>query len=145
MHRHLVLRRGRRGRNRAGRIESDVFNYGDVDGGSHDFYYEDLLLNRKSTSGELRLQSLGQRKFEWSIGAAIGEDEGVMDQSTYHGSQSPQGLPEGFEVTGGDSDGSSKYWAVFGQATWRFAASPYFAMFSTERSKRRSRTVSGRA
>ena len=39
----------------AGRIESDLFNYGDVDGGSHDFYYEDLLLNRESTSGELRL------------------------------------------------------------------------------------------
>jgi iron complex outermembrane receptor protein len=105
----------------AGRIESEVFNYGDVDGGSPDFYYEDLLLERTSTSGELRLQSLGRQTLEWSIGASVGEDEGELDQSTYHGAQSPQGLPEGFEVTGGDSVGSSKYWAVFGQATWRFA------------------------
>ena len=105
----------------AGRIESEVFNYGDVDGGSPDFYYEDLLLERTSTSGELRLQSLGRQTLEWSIGASVGEDEGDLDQSTYHGAQSPQGLPEGFEVTGGDSVGSSKYWAVFGQATWRFA------------------------
>ncbi len=105
----------------AGKIESDVFNYGDVDGGSHDFYYEDLQLNRQSTSGELRLQSLGTKTLEWSIGASIGKDEGTMDQSTYHGRESPQRLPEGTETTGGDSVASSKYWAVFGQATWRFA------------------------
>ncbi len=105
----------------AGRIDAEVFNYGDVDGGSPDFYYEDLLLNRKSTSGELRLQSLGRQTLEWSVGASVGKDEGVMDQSTYHGAQSPQGFPEGMEVTGGDSVASSNYWAVFGQATWRFA------------------------
>jgi iron complex outermembrane receptor protein len=105
----------------AGRIESDIFNYGDVDGGSHDFYYEDLLLERSSTSGELRLQSLGQKTFEWSIGASIGEDKGTLDQSTYHGAESPQGMPEGMETTGADSVATSKYWAVFGQATWRFA------------------------
>ncbi|HEX7012548.1 MAG TPA: TonB-dependent receptor [Steroidobacteraceae bacterium] len=104
-----------------GRIESELFNYGDVDGGSHDFYYEDLLLERSSTSGELRLQSLGSKTLEWSIGAAIGEDTGDLDQSTYHGAESPQGFPEGFEVTGSDSKTTSKYWAVFGQATWRFA------------------------
>ncbi|MEP7245124.1 MAG: TonB-dependent receptor [Gammaproteobacteria bacterium] len=103
-----------------GKIESDVFNYGDVDGGSHDFYYEDLLLNRESTSGELRLQSRGTGKLEWSIGGSVGKDTGVIAQSTYHGAESPQHRPEGTETTGGNSDGTSKYWAVFGQATWRF-------------------------
>src|SRR5262249_3397903 len=82
-----------------GRIDADTFNYGDVDGGSHDFYYEDLLLNRKSTSAELRLQSRGEGKLEWSVGATAGKDEGVMDQSTYHGAESPQHQPEGTETT----------------------------------------------
>jgi len=105
----------------AGRIKSDVFNYGDVDGGSPDFYYENLLLKRESTSGELRLQSLGTSQLEWSIGASIGEDKGRMRQYTLHGAQSPQNRPEGSETTAGESDGSTNYWAAFGQATWRFA------------------------
>ena len=105
----------------AGRIKSDVFNYGDVDGGSPDFYYENLLLKRESTSGELRLQSLGTSQLEWSLGASIGEDKGRMRQYTLHGAQSPQNRPEGSETTAGESDGSTNYWAAFGQATWRFA------------------------
>lgn len=104
-----------------GRIKSDVFNYGDVDGGSPDFYYENLLLKRESTSGELRLQSLGTDAIEWSIGASLGKDKGRMRQYTLHGAQSPQLRPEGTETTAGESDASSDYWAVFGQATWRFA------------------------
>ncbi|HET9445545.1 MAG TPA: TonB-dependent receptor, partial [Steroidobacteraceae bacterium] len=104
-----------------GQIKSDVFNYGDVDGGSPDFYYENLLLKREGTSGELRLQSLGADRLEWSFGASIGEDKGRMRQYTYHGAQSPQGRPEGTETTAGESDASSNYWAAFGQATWRFA------------------------
>ena len=104
-----------------GKIKSDVFNYGDVDGGSPDFYYENLLLKRESTSGELRLQSLGSKTIEWSLGASIGEDKGRMRQYTYHGAQSPQLRPEGTETTAGESDASTDYWAAFGQATWRFA------------------------
>jgi iron complex outermembrane receptor protein len=104
-----------------GQIKSDVFNYGDVDGGSPDFYYENLLLKRESTSGELRLQSLGTDTIEWSIGASLGKDKGRMRQYTLHGAQSPQNRPVGTETTAGESDASSDYWAVFGQATWRFA------------------------
>ena len=44
-----------------------------------------------------------------------------MRQYTLHGAQSPQLRPEGTETTAGESDASSDYWAVFGQATWRFA------------------------
>ncbi|WP_129791771.1 TonB-dependent receptor [Sphingosinicella sp. CPCC 101087] len=104
-----------------GHISSDVFNYGDVDGGSHDFYYEDLNVHRESTSGELRLQSTRPSTIEWSIGVMAGRDTGRTAQSTYHGAESPQGLPEGAEVTGLDSDSSTEYWAVFGQATWHIS------------------------
>lgn len=108
----------------AGSLKSTLFNYGDVDGGSIDFFYEDLLLTRKSTSGELRAQSTGNGNFfDWSIGVAAGRDTGLTDQSTYHGAASPicpaatGGRCAGLEVTGLDSRSSSDYWAVFGQGT----------------------------
>ncbi len=105
----------------AGNLTSSLFNFGDVDGGSIDAFYEDLDIQRESKSAELRLASRGEQLVEWSIGAITGEDSGVQDQSTYHGAQSPLGRPNGFEVTGADSDTTSKYWAVFGQATWNIS------------------------
>ena len=107
-----------------GHLVADVFNYGDVDGGSIDFFYEDFFLKRKSTSGEIRLQSTGTQIIDWSLGASLGKDTGTTDQSTYHGAASPlcpassAGDCEGLEVTGLDSDSSTKYYALFGQATW---------------------------
>ncbi len=105
----------------AGQLTSSLFNYGDVDGGSIDAFYEDLLVERESTSAELRLASRNAQKIEWSIGAIVGEDSGIQDQSTYHGAQSPLARPNGFEITGADSDTTSDYWAVFGQATWNIS------------------------
>ncbi|MCC6172256.1 MAG: TonB-dependent receptor [Gammaproteobacteria bacterium] len=105
----------------AGVLDSSLYNYGDVDGGSIDAFYEDLLIERESQSLELRLASRGERAIEWSIGAISGEDSGLQDQSTYHGAQSPLGRPNGFEVTGSDSDTTSQYWALFGQATWNIS------------------------
>lgn len=105
----------------AGVLDSSLYNYGDVDGGSIDAFYEDLLIERESQSVELRLASRGEQAIEWSIGAISGEDSGLQDQSTYHGAQSPLGRPNGFEVTGADSDTTSKYWALFGQATWNIS------------------------
>lgn len=107
-----------------GHLNADVFNFGDVDGGSPDFFYEDLIVNRKSTSGELRLQSQGANVFDWSIGTSVGRDTGKTDQSTFHGAQSPLcpaatgGRCEGLEVTGLDSDSSTNYFALFGQGTY---------------------------
>lgn len=108
----------------AGSLRSTVENYGDVDGGSIDFFYEDLLLRRKSTSGELRVQSTGPANFfDWSVGVTAGRDTGDTDQSTYHGTASPMcpasynGQCEGLPVTGLQSVSSSDYWAVFGQGT----------------------------
>lgn len=110
----------------AGHLTSDLYNYGDVDGGSYDYFYEDLLLKRKSTSGELRLQSTGSHVFDWSVGTSVGKDSGRMDQSTYHGADSPlcptsyNGSCEGLEVTGADSHSTSRYFAMFGQGTLNF-------------------------
>ena len=105
----------------AGRLTSSLFNYGDVDGGSIDAFYEDLLIDRESTSGELRLASRNPQAIEWSVGAIVGEDSGLQDQSTYHGAQSPLGRPNGVEVTGADSDTTTDYWALFAQATWNIS------------------------
>ncbi|TKD50745.1 TonB-dependent receptor [Sphingomonas baiyangensis] len=107
-----------------GHLTATVFNYGDVDGGSPDFFYEDLFLQRESTSGELRVQSTGTNFFDWSVGITAGRDTGVSDQSTFHGADSPLcpastgGDCEGLEVTGADGRSSSDYWAVFGQGTF---------------------------
>ncbi|HWV60768.1 MAG TPA: TonB-dependent receptor [Sphingopyxis sp.] len=110
-----------------GHLVADIFNYGDVDGGSPDFFYEDLQLRRKSTSGELRLQSTGTQFLDWSLGASLGKDSGVSEQSTYHGADSPlcpaasAGDCEGLEVTGADGVSSSRYFAVFAQGTLNFS------------------------
>ncbi len=108
-----------------GTLKSTVFNYGDVDGGSIDYFYENLLLERKSTSGEMRVQSTGSGNvFDWSVGVSAGRDTGDMDQATLHGAASPlcpasyNGHCEGLAVTGLISQSSSDYWAVFGQGTW---------------------------
>lgn len=110
----------------AGHLQSDVFNYGDVDGGSIDFFYEDFKLRRKSTSGELRLQSNGKNFFDWSLGTSIGRDTGVTAQQTFHGTASPlcpavsAGNCAGLAVTGFTSDSATKYFAAFGQGTMNF-------------------------
>ncbi|RYD60074.1 MAG: TonB-dependent receptor [Sphingomonadales bacterium] len=103
-----------------GRLNSNLFNYGDIDGGSRDQFYEVLNLRRTSKSGELRLQSTAKGFLEWSIGGNVGEDTGNIAQNTYHGAQSPQGRANGFEATGNFGDASAKYYAIFGQATANF-------------------------
>ncbi|MFT4045671.1 MAG: TonB-dependent receptor [Solimonas sp.] len=102
-----------------GHLNTTVFNYGDVDGGSHDYFYENFALDRESTSGELRLQSKGDRRLDWSLGAIYGRDAGSTDQITYNGSESSYG-DEGTEITGTFSSSSANYAAAFAQATWHF-------------------------
>ena len=107
-----------------GHLKSDVVNFGDVDGSSKDFFYEDFVLTRKSTSGELRLASNGTRFFNWNIGFFMGRDTGLTDQSTFHGAQSPlcpavfNGSCNGLEATGLDSNSSTKYLAMFGETSF---------------------------
>ena len=107
-----------------GHLKSDVVNFGDVDGSSRDYFYEDFELTRKSTSGELRLASNGTRFFNWNIGFFMGRDTGITNQSTFHGTQSPlcpaafNGSCNGLEVTGLDSDSATKYLALFGETSF---------------------------
>ncbi|MBY8821434.1 TonB-dependent receptor [Sphingomonas colocasiae] len=134
-----------------GKLKSTLFNYGDVDGGSRDYFYEDLLLKRESTSGELRVQSTGKNFLDWSVGISAGRDTGVSDQSTYHGADSPicpaaqAGNCSGLEVTGADGKSSSDYWAVFGQGTFNFTdafAATVGLRYSRETTKNNSVTRS---
>lgn len=101
-----------------GYLKSSIFNKGDVDGGSLDLYNEDNNTERRSLSGELRLQSLGKSRFEWSIGVAAGRDTGAIDQSTFYGTQNKQGGTPGVRITGLDTHAVNKYQAVFGQGTY---------------------------
>ena len=99
-----------------GHISSQLFNYGDVDGGSHDFFYENLKLKRASTSGEVRLASNGSHFIDWSVGVSYGRDTGNSNQFTFNGTESPFG-PDGSQITGGLSDSSTRYYAAFAQGT----------------------------
>ncbi|WP_439532777.1 TonB-dependent receptor [Polymorphobacter sp.] len=111
-----------------GHLKSDVVNFGDVDGGSKDFFYEDFTLTRKSTSGEIRLASNGTRFFNWNLGFFMGRDTGITNQSTFHGNESPlcpgttpgRTCP-GLEATGLDSDSSTKYLAMFGETSFNLS------------------------
>jgi iron complex outermembrane receptor protein len=105
----------------AGHLSSELFNFGDVDGGSIDAFYEDLKVDRDSRSAEVRLASRNAQRLEWSVGVMGGQDNGVLNQKTFHGAQSPLGRPNGFEITGADSDTTNDYWAVFGQVTWKIS------------------------
>lgn len=102
----------------AGYLKSKTFNYGDVDGGSIDFFYENNNLKRDSLSGELRIQSNTDSRLEWSVGVNAGKDTGNTDQSTRYGSAGLQGRAEGTEISGILSSAKNTYQAAFAQATY---------------------------
>lgn len=110
----------------AGHLDATVFNVGDVDGSSHDFFYEEFFLDRTSTSGELRLQSNGKSLIEWSFGTSYGKDVGTLIQNTYNGAESPlcpasyNGQCNGLEATGYPSHSTTRYFALFAQGTLNF-------------------------
>ena len=101
-----------------GYLRATTFNYGDVDGSSKDYFYENNHLTRDSVSGELRIQSSGHHRFEWSAGLNAGYDTGRTNQHTYFGTSGLLNRPEGFEITGIDSFGKDSYRALFAQGTF---------------------------
>ncbi|MCD7098788.1 TonB-dependent receptor [Stenotrophomonas sp. MMGLT7] len=105
----------------AGYLDNDSWNRGDVDGGSYDYFYETDNMTRRSTSGELRLQSSGERLIDWSVGAMGGKDSGSTFQETYYGTDNTFGKNDGDVITGVYGDASTRYAAVFGQGTWNFS------------------------
>lgn len=103
-----------------GYLKSKVFQYGDVDGSSFNYFNEDQSVDRSSLNGELRIQSNNDGPFVWSIGGNIGRDKGHVLQLTTYGSGGLQGRPDGFAVSDVDSHGQTTYKAVFAQATYNF-------------------------
>lgn len=101
-----------------GYIDSKGFLEGDIDGSSKDLFYETKPIKRDSLSQELRVQSLSEGPFEWTIGAMAARDRGNTDQVTWAGADNPFSLPEGFAVTSTYSDGKSESYAVFGEGVW---------------------------
>ncbi len=98
-----------------GFLRTKIFNFGDVDGSSRDFFHENFDLTRKSRSLELRLQSSGENRLDWIIGTIAGRDSGVTAQQTLSGVDNPQGNPVDFEVSANDYDSATKYQALFGE------------------------------
>jgi iron complex outermembrane receptor protein len=103
-----------------GYLSSEVFNKGDVDGGSRDLFYETGVLDHTSTSGELRLQSTGEQRLEWSLGTTIGKDTGSTWQETRSGAARPLNRIPDTVGNRTESKGSNKSFALFGQGTFHF-------------------------
>jgi len=101
-----------------GYLRATTFNYGDVDGGSKDYFYENNHLVRDSVSGEIRLQSSGHHRFEWSLGVNAGYDTGSTIQTTRYGTAGLLGRAPDFEISGINSFGSDSYKAAFAQGTF---------------------------
>ncbi|WP_029548698.1 TonB-dependent receptor [Rhizorhabdus wittichii] len=105
-----------------GYIKSKQFLTGDIDGSSHDYYYETKPISRSSFSQELRLQSNDDGgPFTWTIGTLYATDKGHIDQFTYTGADNPFGLPADFIVTSTQNSGKSESWAVFGEGVYKVA------------------------
>ena len=103
-----------------GYIESDFFLRGDIDGGSGDYFNEFRTIPRESFTQEFRLQSTGEAKLSWNIGAYYNDDEGFIDNKTFVGAAMPFGLPELFLIDSEESREISEGWAVFGQIDYAF-------------------------
>lgn len=104
----------------AGYLESEVFQLGDVDGSSRDYFNEDQVIDRTSRSAELRFQSNDGGTFQWSVGGNVGMDTGRNIQVTSFGTGGLFGQPAGFRVSDVDGWGKTKYWALFAEGTYKF-------------------------
>jgi len=101
-----------------GYLKADVFNRGDVDGSSLDLYNENNVTHRDSKSGEIRIQSRGDRTFDWATGFSFGQDTGQIDQSTFYGTQNKQGVAAGNVITRLKTEATDDYQALFAQGAY---------------------------
>lgn len=131
--------------------QSHVFNIGDVDGGSHDYFNEVDHINRDTLNGEIRLQSTDNGAFEWNIGGNIGLDTGSTNQSTNYGSEAPSigfNRPNGFQITGNYHSEDDFYTGLFAQGTYHFTDALSFTVggrYSFEHITGQFKTVSNGA
>ncbi len=103
-----------------GYVDSDFYLRGDIDGGSGDYFNEFRTIPRDSFTQEFRLQSNGESKLNWNVGAYYNDDEGFIDNKTFIGAEMPFGLAEGFLVDSEESTETSEGYAVFGQIDYYF-------------------------
>jgi iron complex outermembrane receptor protein len=101
--------------------QSHVYNIGDVDGGSFDYFNEVDHINRDTLNAEIRLQSIGDGPFEWNIGTNVGDDTGSTNQVTAYGSQAITlgfNHPAGFPITANYNTEDDFYTGLFAQGTY---------------------------
>lgn len=91
---------------------------GDVDLTSFDFLNQSADVDTDTFSQELRLQSNGDRKFDWVIGGLYARDENIQRFLAHAGADSFLGLPEGFLFSDGRIETTITSYGLFGQATW---------------------------
>lgn len=104
-----------------GYINSKQFLQGDIDGSSHDYYYETKPIDRDSFSTETRIQSPDNgQAFSWTFGGMYAEDAGSINQFTYTGADNPFNLPADLAITSTQNSGKSESWAVFAQGEYDF-------------------------
>ncbi|MXP29282.1 TonB-dependent receptor [Porphyrobacter algicida] len=102
-----------------GYINSKQFLQGDIDGSSHDYYYETKPIDRDSFSTETRIQSPDDgRAFSWTVGGMYARDAGAINQFTYTGADNPFGLPADLQITSTQNSGKSESWAIFAQGQY---------------------------
>ena len=103
--------------------ESEVFNKGDVDGGSFDFFNENDILRRQTSSIEARLASTTKGAFDYTLGLNVGQDLGKTTQNTTYGTQAIltpfqfDNTP-GTDITGTFDKQHDTYESVFAQGVY---------------------------
>lgn len=101
-----------------GYLSSDQFLLGDIDGSSHDYFYETVPVWNNSTSQEFRLQSTGANQVDWTVGAIVSRDRDGLDQHTWVGSAEIFGLPSDFSISANFGQDETISKAVFGETVW---------------------------
>lgn len=102
-----------------GYVNSHQFLQGDIDGSSHDYYYETKPVDRDSFSTETRIQSPDDgRALSWTVGGMYAKDTGAINQFTYTGAANPFGLPADMVITSTQNSGRSESWALFAQGQY---------------------------
>lgn len=103
-----------------GYIDSDPFLRGDIDGGSIDYFYEQIASTASSASQEIRLQSTDGGPLDWTVGAIVGRDRSGHDQHTFVGDAEIFGFPADFELNSDQGKSEVLSRALFGEAVWHF-------------------------
>jgi len=94
---------------------------GELDFSSKDFLREGFHHNtRKSLSQELRIQSVGNGPFQWTVGAVVASDKIRNGELISAGAENDIGLPEGFIIELSHYNQAITSKALFAEASYEF-------------------------